>query len=97
MSETSDCYHWEQSDLVILIVVQPRASKDEIVGLHAGRLKIRITAPPIDGKANQHLIKYLAKVFGVAKSKIRITSGETGRNKQLRIVSPRIVPESIYG
>jgi uncharacterized protein (TIGR00251 family) len=59
---------WDGQDLILDLHVQPRASRDEIVGVIGDRLKVRITAPPVDGKANQHLIAYLAKQFRVAKS-----------------------------
>lgn len=63
------------------------------MGLHSNSVKIRITAPPIDGKANTHLIKFLAKTFGVSKSSVVIASGESGRNKVVRISNPRKLPE----
>lgn len=63
------------------------------MGLHNNSVKIRITAPPVDGKANAHLIKFLAKVFGVSKSSVIIASGESGRHKVVRISHPRKLPE----
>jgi uncharacterized protein (TIGR00251 family) len=86
---------WEGRDLILRVRVQPRASKDEVVGLQGGSVKIRITAPPIDGKANAHLIRFLATTFGVPKSRIRILSGETGREKRLHIESPSKLPACI--
>lgn len=65
--------------------LQPKASNDDIVGLHGESVKIRITAPPIEGKANAHLIKFLAKQFGVPNSAISIISGELGRQKKVKI------------
>lgn len=66
--------------------VQPRARRNEIVELLGdGALKIRLTAPPVGGKANQALIKFLAKLLGVAKSKIEIRSGATSRNKLILV------------
>ncbi|MFA7554565.1 MAG: DUF167 family protein [Spongiibacteraceae bacterium] len=87
-------YHWQQHKLVLFCYLQPKASCDEFVGPHANRLKIRITAPPVDGKANQHLIKFIAKQFGVAKSAVTITSGELGRQKTLCIDQPSKLPPS---
>ena len=81
-------YHWDNEDLHLSIRVQPGASKDEIVGIQGSNIKIRISAPPQDGKANNHLIKFLAKNLGVAKSRIQLLSGESGREKRLRITSP---------
>ena len=89
------CYHWQNDDLLLSVKVQPKASKDEIIGIQDGALKVRITAPPVDGKANRHLISYLSGVFKVAKSRIELIAGETGRNKRLRIRSPKLLPEQI--
>jgi uncharacterized protein (TIGR00251 family) len=63
----------------------PRASKNEIQGLHDGALKIRLTTPPVDGKANQALIKFLSKQLAISKSQIELIQGETSRGKTLRI------------
>jgi len=66
--------------------VVPRASKNEIVGEMAdGSLKIKLKAPPVDGKANEALIEFLSEEWGVAKSKIKIVRGEKGRNKTVEI------------
>ncbi len=67
----------------------PNAKKDEINGTFDGRIKISITAQPIDGKANEALIKFLSKHFHIAKSCIEITSGLTSRNKTLCIDSDK--------
>ena len=75
--------------------VQPKSSKDEFAEVLGERIKLRITAPPVDGKANKHLIKLLSKWFKVPKSSISIKSGETGRNKHLIIQDPPQLPEII--
>lgn len=79
-------------DLILDLHIQPRASRDEIAGYHGGRLKIRITAPPVDGKANQHLIGFLADVFGVPKRNVELLAGESGREKRVRIARPARLP-----
>jgi uncharacterized protein (TIGR00251 family) len=71
--------------LIFAVRVVPRASKSEIVGCHDGALKVRLAAPPVDGQANEELIKLLAKEFGVAKSDVSILSGQTSKTKQLSI------------
>ncbi len=86
---------WQNEDLCLKLYIQPKASRDNIVGLHADELKIAITAPPIDGKANAYLCKYLAKQFKVAKSQVIIEKGEQGRHKQVRIQSPVQLPDAI--
>lgn len=65
--------------------VIPRASKTEVVGSIDGMLKVRLKAPPVDGAANEELIKSLAKVLGVSKGNIEIISGQTSRTKRLRV------------
>lgn len=65
--------------------VQPRSSRNAIVGLVGDALKLAITAPPVDGKANQAVIDFLAELFRVPKSSITIVSGETGRNKLIAV------------
>ncbi|WP_086981441.1 DUF167 family protein YggU [Vibrio aphrogenes] len=82
-------------DLLLRVYIQPKASRDAIVGLHGDELKIAITAPPIDGKANAYLSKYLAKQFKVAKGAVSVEKGELGRHKTIRILSPNQIPTEI--
>lgn len=81
--------------MVIDVQVQPGASRDEIVGLHGERLKIRIAAPPVDGRANDHLIDFLAATFGTRRAAVTIVRGLTGRAKTVRIVGPTTLPAAI--
>ena len=75
--------------IVISVRVVPRASKDGIAGVMGGEaLKVRIQAPPVEGKANAYLVKFLSKHWSIPRSSIEILSGETGRNKRLRISNP---------
>ncbi|MDF0532792.1 YggU family protein [Shewanella yunxiaonensis] len=85
----------EQQDLLLCLYIQPKASRDQWVGIHGDELKVAITAPPVDGKANAHLEKWLAKAFRVPKSQVQIVKGELGRHKQIRIVSPNEIPDVI--
>src|SRR5690606_36222834 len=86
---TMSWFRWDGEDLILDCHLQPKASKDEFAGLHGERLKIRLTAPPVEGKANAHLQAFLAKAFGVAKSQVQLESGELNRQKRLRIQAPR--------
>ena len=88
-------FSWQKDTLTLRIYVQPRASRDEIVGPHGDSLKVRITAPPVDGKANEYLLKFLAKEFGVTRNQIVITAGTQGRHKQLRIQGPLRLPDTV--
>lgn len=81
--------------LRLRIFLQPKASRDQIVGIHDNLLKIAITAPPVDGQANAHLMKYLSKLFKVPKSSIVLEKGELQRHKQLWLPSPKVIPPEI--
>ena len=78
-------FQWQDTDLLLQVKLQPGSKRDEIVEIHDNALKIRITAPPVDGKANKHLCCYLAKVCGVRKSCVQIELGQASRNKTVRI------------
>ena len=69
----------------ISIYVQPGAKSTEVSGEHDGALKLRINAPPVDGKANAAVIAFLAERFAVSKSKVLLLSGDTNRRKRLRV------------
>lgn len=71
--------------VVLNVRVVPRASRNEVRGELAGALKIRLQAPPVDGKANQALIDFLSEALNVSRSAIAIVSGETGRNKRVAV------------
>lgn len=77
MSAVTRC----EDGLVLRLYIQPKASRDSIVGLHGDEVKVAITAPPVDGQANSHLTKFLGKQFRVAKSrKRRAGPSQTGKN-----------------
>lgn len=65
--------------------VQPRASRNAVVGLMGDAVKLALTAPPVDGKANAAVVEYLAELLRVSKSSVTIVSGETGRNKLIAV------------
>jgi uncharacterized protein (TIGR00251 family) len=76
--------------VVIHVVVQPRASKNELVGLQGRELKVRLTSPPVEGAANRLCREFFAKLLGVAKGRVTLASGEKSRHKRLFVegVSP---------
>jgi uncharacterized protein (TIGR00251 family) len=86
-------YSYDEKVLVLSLHVQPKASKDEWCGLHGERLKLRIKAPPIDGKANQHVLKFIASEFGVSQSACKLLSGDSGREKRVAVTAPQKLPE----
>jgi uncharacterized protein len=71
--------------VILTLLIQPGAKKTEISGLHGEALKIRLAAPPVDGKANAALIAFLAKACGVSKSAVALVSGDTCRAKRVRV------------
>jgi hypothetical protein len=76
----------ETDDGVILRVkVQPRASRDEVVGVQGDALKVRITAPPVEGAANTRLLTVLAKKLGIPRSRLKLQTGSTSRLKSITI------------
>lgn len=81
-------YYWQETSLFLHVQLQPRASRDEIVGPHGDYLKIRITTPPLEGRANKHLIKFLAKRFDVPQQQVSIERGEQSRIKLIKIIAP---------
>ncbi len=71
--------------LVFAVRVQPRASRNEVAGLQGDALKVRLTAPPVEGEANRALVAFLAEVCGVRRADVELLSGETSRDKRVRI------------
>ena len=69
----------------IAFQVQPRAKRTEVVGWHDDAIKIRLRAPPVDGAANDELVRFLAKQTGVPRSAITIVSGRTSRKKRISL------------
>ena len=81
-----DCQVRErQAGLEVPLHVQPRARRNEIVGLHDGALKLRIAAPPVDDAANRAIIAFFASLLAMPKSRLQIVSGQKSRDKVLRI------------
>lgn len=86
-------WQWHGSCLELKLFVQPRASRDRCCGRHGDALKIQITAPPVEGEANQHLLAWLAKAFAVPKQRVSLKSGLSGRHKQVCIEQPVQIPD----
>lgn len=72
-------------DTVVPLLIQPRASKSRVVGVHDGRLKVAVAAPPVDGAANKALVRWLAKALGVGRGSVTVEAGATGRRKLVRV------------
>lgn len=76
----------DKHGILIRLYIQPRASKNEIVGIHGETaLKIRLTSPPVDGAANSACIEFLANILGIRKSHVEILAGQKSRIKQIKL------------
>jgi hypothetical protein len=71
--------------VTIKVRVQPRASRTEIIGEQAGAIKMRVAAPPVDGKANEECRRYLAKLLKVGATSVEIIAGDSSRDKVIRV------------
>ena len=79
---------WLRADgagVVLALHIQPGAKRSEVVGLHGEALKIRLAAPPVDGRANEALIAFLAERLGVPKARIELIAGQSSRAKRVRV------------
>ena len=79
-------------DLVLEVRIQPRAARSEFAGPFGERLRIRLQAPPVDGRANAALVAFLADAFGVPRASVAIESGLASRDKRVRIRNPGPLP-----
>jgi len=81
--------------ITLTLHIQPGAKKTEVAGLHGEALKIRLAAPPVDGKANEALIKFVAEALRLPKSAVSLKSGQSSRHKVLELVgtTPAAVAE----
>jgi len=81
-------------DLLIELRVQPRASRSEFAGRYGERLRVRLSAPPVDGRANAALVDFVAAAFGLPRARVTIEHGLAGRDKRLRLRDvPPLPPE----
>ena len=78
-------YSEKDGKLTFAVQVVPRSSLSRIIGEHNGALRVRIAASPVDGAANEELVRLLARAFGVPRSAVEITSGQTSKIKRIRV------------
>jgi hypothetical protein len=88
-------YRLDGCVITLTLHVQPGARRSGISGLHGEALKIRLAAPPIDGRANEALLKYLAALFAVPQRQVELRHGEQSRHKVVTITGSRIDPLSL--
>lgn len=94
-----DCLKPHPQGTLINLYVQPRSSRNQIVGLHGDSLKIKLTSPPVEGAANKCCCEFLAKLFKLAKSDVRLIAGDKARHKRLLLqgLDPQMVEDTISG
>ena len=85
---TLSCVRASADGVLLLVSVVPNAKRTEVVGLHAGALRVRLAAPPVDGKANDSLIAWVAGQLNLARRNVSLLRGESSRQKQLSINAP---------
>jgi len=91
---------WLREDgaaLVLALHVQPGTKRTEVAGAHGEALKVKLAAPPVDGKANAELLRFLADAFGVPLRNATLLRGETSRAKVVRIEAPARRPDADWG
>ncbi len=86
-------YRQEDGGLTIHLYVQPGAKKTEIVGLYDNELKIRLNTPPIEGRANKELLKYIAELFNVPVRQVILKRGDKSRHKIVSVIGSVVEPE----
>ena len=93
------CLREKDGAVIVKVVLQPRASRDEVLEQQGDCLKVRVTAPPVDNQANIKLCELLAKRVGIGKKQVAVIGGHKGRVKQIKItgttlekVRKRLVP-----
>ncbi|MFA6062690.1 MAG: DUF167 domain-containing protein [Gallionella sp.] len=91
----SEWYRCAGELITLTLHVQPGAKRSGISGLHGEALKIRLAAPPIDGRANEALIKYIAGLFDVPQRQVELKQGGQSRHKVLVITGSRVDPASL--
>lgn len=88
-------YRWDGADLVLRVKVQPRSASDDIIGVTGDALRVRLQAPPTNGKANQALLTMLAAAFSVPKRNVTIRHGHGSRIKTVVVAHPVTTPEAL--
>ena len=79
------CLEEKDGGVIFKVLVQPRASRNELVGIHGDCLKIRVTSPPVENQANKKVCEFLSKLMGVGKRQVEIVEGQKSKVKKVRI------------
>ncbi|VVC85509.1 DUF167 family protein [Sideroxydans sp. CL21] len=81
--------------LTLTLHIQPGAKRTEVAGLHGVALKIRLAAPPVEGRANEALLKFIAESFGVSLRQVELKQGGQSRHKVVAITGSKVEPENL--
>lgn len=95
MAASQPWYRWDGAVLELRVRVQTQCRDEGLAAVSGDYLRIRVNAPPVDGKANKRLLAILADEFGVAKSRVRLAHGARSRYKWIRIEHPQVFPEPV--
>ncbi|TJZ75513.1 DUF167 domain-containing protein [Chitiniphilus eburneus] len=90
-------YRQDGADWLLQLHVQPGAKKTEVAGLYDGALKLRLAAPPVDGKANTALLAFVAEAFAIPRRQVELKSGASSRRKVIRVSGSALAPEQAMG
>lgn len=82
-----------QTQITLKIKVEPRSSKSEVVGPYGDALKVKLNSPPVEGKANKELVEVLAREFGIPKRDVEIISGQSSKNKTVRLTGVKSIDD----
>lgn len=89
-------WHRREGDaLTLTLHIQPGAKRSEVAGLHGDALKIRLAAPPIEGRANEALVKFVAELFRVPQRQVELLRGAQSRHKMVKVSGSEVDPESL--
>jgi len=88
-------FQWNADALLLQLHIQPGARHNQVVALHGDRLKLKINAPPVDGRANEELIEYLSQCFDTSKSNVTLVRGVQGRSKTVCIAQVQSIPSEM--
>lgn len=85
-------FYWQEATLILRLKVQPRASRNAWGEVLGDRIKLYLTTPPVEGKANAAVIAFIAEAFGVAKAQVHLHRGQMGRDKEVHVHAPKTIP-----
>jgi uncharacterized protein (TIGR00251 family) len=91
----ADWFRHNGEVLTLTLHIQPGAKRSELAGLHGEALKIRLAAPPVEGRANEALLKFIAGLFDVPVRQVELKQGGQSRHKVIAITGSKVDPESL--